>query len=170
MPQFLELSELKRRLHITFEDDDVELNGYLDAAESYLGDPENGILRRPIVAQEFTEMFDSFECIWLGFPDDARDLSIAYLDPEGLPLVVGDIFTTYRGQLLLNHGETWPRRTGRVIVTYTAGWPIGEIPAGIQEAGYFIARTYYEQGDEMDADRFRSVVGFKVAGYRRATL
>ena len=170
MPNFLSLDELKRRLHITFADDDAELQGYLDAAESYLGDPENGILRRPVVAQEFIEVFDSFDCIWLAFPDDARNLSIAYTDHDGLPLLVGDIFTTHRGRLMLNHGQAWPRHTGPVTVTYTAGWEAGSVPAGIQEAGYFIARSYYEQGDELDSDRFRSVVAFKVSGYRRVTL
>lgn len=170
MPSFLHLSEIKTRLHITFDDDDAELWGYLDAAESYLADPENGILRRPVVAQEFTEIFDSFGCVDLAFPDDARDLEVAYTDPDDLPQVLGPIYTLRRGVLVLNHGETWPRAVGPVTVTYTAGWEIERVPSGIREAGYFIARSYYEQGDEIDADRFRSVVAFKVAGFRRVTL
>ena len=170
MPQFLDLAELKNRLHITFADDDAELTGYLDAAESYLADPENGILRRPVVAQEFTEIFDRFDCVDLAFPDDARNVSIAYTDPDGLPLTLGPVYTLRRGVLALSRGETWPRAAGPVTVTYTAGWELEAVPAGIRETGYFIARSYYEQGDEIDADRFRSVVAFKIAGFRRATL
>lgn len=170
MLDFLILDELKDRLHITFDDDDLELQGYLDAAQSYLADPENGILRRPVVAQEFTEVFDSFACVDLAFPDDARDVSIAYTDPDGLPLTLGPVYTLRRGVLALRRGETWPRAAGPVTVTYTAGWDVRDVPAAIREAGYFIARSYYEQGDEIDADRFRSVVAFKIAGFRRATL
>jgi hypothetical protein len=170
VPDFLDFDELKRRLHVTFDDDDAELQGYLDAAQSYLADPENGILRRPVVAQEFTEVFAGFGCVDLAFPDDARDVSVAYIDSSGLPQTLGPIYTIHRGQLVLAIGSTWPHARGPVTVTYTAGWNEAEVPDGIREAGYFIARSYYEQGDEIDVDRFRSVVAFKISGFRRATL
>lgn len=170
MPDFLSLTELKRRLHISFDDDDFELQSYLDAAQSYLADPENGILRRPVVAQEFTEEFSSFGCVDLAFPDDARDVSITYLDADGAEQAVGAIYSVRNGQLRLNKGETWPHTSGPVIVTYTAGWEPEQVPTAIKEAGYFIARSYYDQVDELDIERFRAIVAFKVSAFRRVTL
>lgn len=170
MPDFLSLPELKRRLHVTFDDDDSELQSYMDSAQSYLADPENGVLRRPVVAQEFTEEFNSFACVDLAYPDDARAVSVEYTDADGADQVLGDIYTVRRGGLRLNAGETWPSATGPVVVRYTAGWELDEVPRAISEAGYFIARSFYEQGDEIDADRFRSIVAFQISGFRRATL
>jgi hypothetical protein len=170
MPDFLQLAELKRRLHITFEDDDAELQGYLDSAQSYLADPENGILRRPVVAQEFTEEFDSFADVDLGFPDDARSVSVTYLDADGVEQALGPIYDVKSGHLRLRHGETWPSAVRPVTVTYTAGWEVDQVPHAIKEAGHFMARSFYEQGDEIDVDRLRAIVALKVSAFRRATL
>lgn len=169
MPNFLTLHELKERLHITFDDDDAELQGYIDAAESYLGDPVNGILHRPVLAQDFVERFERFDDVFLAFPDEVSTLSVSYMDASGVEQDLGEIFTLECGRLVLKHGERWPQ--GRdVSVSYRAGWELDFVPAAIREAGYFIARSYYEQGDKIDPVRFRSVVAFKVAGFRRATL
>lgn len=169
MPNFLTLGELKGRLHITFDDDDGELAGYLAAAESYLGDPQNGILHRPVVAQEFTETFAGFAEVQLAFPDEVSAVSVAYADAEGLEQTLPEGFTLADGRLMRAPGATWPRAR-RVTVTYTAGWLPGQVPRAICEAGYFIARSFYEQGDKIDPERFRSVIAIKVAGFRRATL
>lgn len=169
MPNFLSLTELKGRLHITFADDDAELQGYIDAAESYLADPQNGILRRPVLATEFVERFDRFSDVALAFPDDVTAVSVAYIDADGAEQDLAEIYTVEDGYLVLNRGETWPQARS-VTVTYTSGWASNAVPAAIKEAGYFIARSYYEQGHEIDQDRFRAVVAFMVAGYRRAGL
>lgn len=169
MSNFLSLIELKERLHITFDDDDAELQGYLDAAESYLGDPVNGILHRPVLAQDFVERFSGFESVCLAFPDEASDFAVTYLDANGIEQSLGETFTVEGGYLVLNHGQRWPQAKS-VTVSYRAGWDEAEVPAAIREAGYFIARSLYEQGDQIDQNRFRSVVAFKVAGFRRATL
>lgn len=169
MPNFLNIRELKERLHITFDDDDLTLQGYIDAAESYLSDPVNGILHRPVLAQDFVERFARFDDVCLAFPDQVSDLSVSYVDARGVEHSLGDIFTVENGHLLLNYGEHWPHAKS-VTVSYRAGWEPHEVPQAIREAGYFIARSYYEQGDQIDHNRFRSVVAFKVAGFRRATL
>ena len=169
MPNFLSLIELKERLHITFDDDDAELQGYIDAAESYLGDPVNGVLHRPVLAQDFVERFSRFEDVCLAFPDEVSTLSVAYVDADGVDQALGDIFAVENGCLVLNYGERWPQARS-VTVSYRAGWEDGFVPAAIKEAGYFIARSFYEQGDQIDQNRFRSVVAFKIAGFRRATL
>lgn len=169
MPNFLTLTELKGRLHITFDDDDAELQGYIDAAESYLGDPVNGVLHRPVLAQDFVERFSRFEDVCLSFPDEVSTLSVSYVDADGVDQALGDTFTLEHGRLVLNHGERWPQARS-VMVSYRAGWEEGFVPAAIKEAGYFIARSFYEQGDQIDHNRFRSVVAFKIAGFRRATL
>lgn len=170
MANFLSIIELKERLHITFDDDDAELQGYLDAAESYLGDPQNGILWRPVIAQEFTEVFARFSDVEIAYPDGVDAVSVTYIDADGAEQTLGDIYTVKGGALCLKSGEKWPPHTGDVIVTYTSGWQPSDVPAGIKEAGYFIARSYYEQGHDIDQNRFRSVVAFMVAGYRRAGL
>ena len=170
MPNFLTLTELKERLHITFEDDDAELQGYIDAAESYLSDPYNGVLHRPVLATEFVETFPSVNCVSLAFPDEVLAFSVAYVDPDGVKQDLPEIYTVHNGRLALNPGESWPSAKS-VTVTYTAGWPDPDfVPAGFKETGYFIARSYYEQGDKIDQDRFRAIVSFKIAGFRRATL
>ena len=169
MPNFLSLIELKERLHITFDDDDAELQGYIDAAESYLGDPLNGVLHRPVLAQDFVERFARFEDVCLAFPDEVSILEVSYLDGDGVEQVIGDIFTVENGCLVLKYGERWPQARS-VTVSYRAGWEPHAVPPAIREAGYFIARSFYEQGDQIDQNRFRSVVAFKIAGFRRATL
>ena len=171
MPNFLNITELKERLHIAPEvgDYDLELQGYIDAAESYLGDPVNGILHRPVLAQDFVERFRRFEDVCLAFPDEVQTVSVSYVDADGAEQALGDIFTVENGCLVLNHGENWPYARS-VTVSYRAGWEPYAVPQAIREAGYFIARSYFEQGDQIDHNRFRSVVAFKVAGFRRATI
>lgn len=169
MPNFLSLMELKERLHITFDDDDAELQGYIDAAESYLADPQNGILGRPVLATEFVERFAGFSAVALAFPDDVTAVSVTYVDADGAEQDLPEIYRVEDGALILNYGENWPQARS-VTVTYTAGWAPNAVPAAIKEAGYFIARSYYEQGHEIDQDRFRAVVAFMVAGYRRVGL
>lgn len=169
MPNFLNIRELKERLHITFDDDDLLLQGYIDAAESYLGDPVNGVLHRPVLAQDFVERFARFDDVCLAFPDEVTEVSVSYVDAEGAERPLGEIFTVENGCLLLKHGENWPQARS-VTVSYRAGWDPHAVPSAIREAGYFIARSLYEQGDQIDQNRFRSVVAFKIAGFRRATL
>lgn len=169
MPNFLSLVELKERLHITFDDDDAELQGYIDAAESYLADPQNGILRRPVLATEFVERFAGFDAVALAFPDEVTEVSVSYIDADGVDRDLPKIYRVEGGKLVLNHGESWPQARS-VTVTYTAGWTVNGVPAAIKEAGYFIARSYYEQGHEIDQDRFRAIVAFMVRGFRRVTL
>lgn len=169
MPNFLSLMELKERLHITFDDDDAELQGYIDAAESYLADPQNGILRRPVLATEFVERFSGFRTVALAFPDEVTSVSITYVDADGAEHDLPPIYRVEDGALILNDGENWPQARS-ATVTYTAGWEYDFVPPAIREAGYFIARSYYEQGHEIDQARFRSVVSFMVAGYRRVGL
>lgn len=171
MPNFLSVVELKERLHISPEvgDYDLELQGYIDAAESYLGDPVNGILHRPILAQDFVERFARFDDVCLAFPDEVQTVLATYVDADGAEQPLGDIFTVENGRLVLNYGESWPFARS-VTISYRAGWEPHTVPSAIREAGYFIARSFFEQGDQIDHNRFRSIVAFKVAGFRRATI
>ena len=169
MPEFLDLDVFKQQGKIDFADDDAEISSYLDAAESYLADPANGILCRPIVETEFTESFSSFRSVNLSYPDLITTSAVTYVDVEGQEQTLATIYAIQDGTLVLNPGETWPRAIS-VTVTYTAGWPINDVPDAIRQAGYFIARSFYEEGSNINHNRLRSIVAIMVRGFRRQTI
>ncbi|MGB1215952.1 MAG: head-tail connector protein [Pikeienuella sp.] len=170
MPNYLLLSEIKRRLRISFDDDDAELAGHLRAAESYLGDPVDGVLQRQVVRASFVETFNSFSDVCLEWPDNVSDVFVTYVDGDGATQTLGSIYTVSDGRLELNYEKTWPAPAENVIVSYSSGWDAADIPAGISDIGYFIAQTFYDLGVEVDYDRLRKIVAFKAAPFRRSGI
>ncbi|WP_282026853.1 hypothetical protein [Limimaricola cinnabarinus] len=168
MPQFLSLDEFKAERRIDSDDQDAFISRLLTSAETQLDDPFNGILRRPVVAREFVETFDSFDAVELAFPDNATITTVAY-EANGQGGTVGAIYDLEDGRLRLRHGESWPS-ADRVTVTYSAGWNVADVPEPIRDAGYFIAGQMFDHRDDFDAERFRHVLAMMIAGYRRATL
>lgn len=167
MPAFLYLSTFKQHAAIDHNDADVLISGYLDAAEAYLGDPENGWLRRPVVAQSFTESFASFEGVALTHPDLAE---ITSLTVDGEEVSFG--YDLIGGALSLHSGEEWPDVDEEVRVTYEAGWSADSVPQPIVNAGYYIAATLYEHRNsgEGSAENLNSYLAIALAGYRRPAL
>lgn len=168
MPDYLELDEIKALLKIQFDDDNALLIRLLNAAEGYLSDPQNGILRRPVLSTEFVETFDDFASVRLQFPDEITAYSVAYTDADGADQVLPDTYTIADGQIVLNHGEAWPARQGNVVVTYTSGWP--EAPEPIKDAGYTYVQIMYDFGPDYDMQRMRDLIAFKISGFRRVEL
>ena len=171
MPYYLTLNDLKERLHFDGDEDDMTMTGLLDAAEAYIGDPDNGILRRPVVPTAFTERFNSFADISIRFPDNATITSITYLDDQGDEQTLAAVYELVGADIELLNGETWPSHNAPVIVSYTAGFDV--VPEQVVTAGYFYAGTLYEaQSDasKMKPEMLRQLMCQMLAGYRRATL
>jgi len=171
MPEYLTMPTFKETLHYDGSDDDTTLTAILDAAEAYIGDPENGILRRPVTVTEFTERFESLSDVLLRFADGADVSAVTYLTQDNQTVPLGAIYEVIDGALSLLPGEAWPSHRSPVIVTYTAGFTT--IPAPIIAAGYFYAGTLYEaQSDasKMKPEMLRQLMAGMLAGYRRPTI
>lgn len=171
MPQYLDLAELKARLHVDFADDDAELTGYLDAAESYIGDPKYGILGRPVLQETFTEWFGDFGVIEIANPDDVYAATIEYVDVSGgAQTFPSDQYTVRDGTFRLVNGATWPDHIGEVSVTYQSGWLAGEIPAAIKNAGYLFAAFHYDPQDGQKESELTNKMNHTLAGFRRIKI
>lgn len=171
MPEYLTLTRFKEALHYDGDDDDATLTGLLDAAESYIGDPENGILRRPVAVTAFSEEFDSLSDVQIRFPDGATVTSVTYTDADSQEQTLGAIFRLIDGQLTALEGETLPASKYPVTANYTAGF--AEVPEAIAAAGYFYAGTLFEaQSDasKMKPEMLRQLIAQMLSGYRRPTL
>lgn len=164
--EYLDLTEFKEERRIDFADKDALLTRLLNAAENYLGDPYNGVLHRPVVSQEFTEEFRRFEDVDLAYPDLAAITSVSH-ESAGVLVATDDIFDLKDGRLDLRYGEAWPT-ADKVVVTYTSGWQVADVPDQIKDAGYFVASQMFDHRDTFDSDRFRSVLAIMISGYRRA--
>jgi len=172
MPEYLSLDVFK--MHNSLEVGDLYpagfdglCNGYLDAAEAYIGDVESGILRRPVISTEFTEKFADFASVSIAHPDEVTEFT---LTTDGT--VVADIYTLEDGAVALNEGEEWPDVVDGVTATYRAGWAAADVPAPISSAGYFVAATLFQQrsGGESHPEKLRSYLALALSGYRRAGL
>lgn len=173
MPDYLTLPLFKEGLH--FDDSaaltDEVMTGFLDAAEAYIGDPENGILRRPVSVTAFSEEFDSLSDVQIRFPDGATITSVTYTDPDDQEQTLGAIYRLSDGCLKLLPGEEWPRNKAPVTVNYTAGFD--PVPEPIKKAAYFYAGTLYEaqlNAQLMDPELLRQLMSAMLAGYRRPTI
>ena len=165
MPEFLELGDFKRRmLRIDVSDFDDDLNSMLDAAEHRIGDPYNGILRRPVLRQSFEEQFEAFVAVDLEFPDTAEIVSVTYRDRDGSLQTLPGIFTLKSGNLCLNFGESWPVHAGEISVSYLAGWPVEAVPEPIKNACYVAAQMIW------DGENYNDRIEAMLAGYRRTKL
>lgn len=169
MPDFLTLSEFKSFIRVDWSDEDAHLTSLLDAAESYFGDPKNGLLGRPIVRQTFSEKFATFGDVHLQHPDGATITSIDYLDPDGASQTLGAIYEVEGPSLDLLPDETWPQHKGKVTVTYSAGFDT--VPPQIKQACYLYASSQWEGGTTMDAvgmaDR---VIPIMIGGFVRKNI
>ncbi|MGB0855036.1 MAG: hypothetical protein ACPGSI_17195 [Pikeienuella sp.] len=170
MPDFLTLSEFKDYMQVTWTEDDTTFTALLDAAESYLADPDNGILGRPVITTAFSEEFDSLPEVRIAHPDGASITTVTYTDTDGQAQTLGDIFRLKGDCLVLNYGETWPAHIAPVTVAYSAGFATA--PQAIKTAGYFYAASLFEQRDseKMNPETLRRVIAMMVAGYRRIGL
>jgi hypothetical protein len=171
MPNYLTLALLKERLHYDGEDDDSVMTGLLDAAEAYIGDPDNGILRRPVEVTAFSEIFHSLSDVQIRFPDGATITTVTYTDPDNAVQSLGGIYTLTDDTLTLAAGEAWPAHKSPVTVAYTAGFLV--IPEMIISAGYFYAGTLFEaqaNAGMMNPELLRQLMGQMLAGYRRPSI
>ncbi len=170
MSDYLDLAEFKAMLFVTFNDDDAILQSYLDAAEQYIGDPENGILNRPVLQQTFTEEWQGFEgCV--KYPDGVNAATITYTDTDGnTQTVPPQVYTVNGGLITLAHGQSWPAHEGPVTITYQAGWPAAQIPQIIRQMGYVWAAYQYRPNAEQDPEALKDTLKFMASGYRRPTI
>ena len=170
MPDYLTLVEFKEAMRIETGHEDAYCVSLLDAAESYLGDVDNGVLGRPVLQAAFTEYYDGFDSIALCHPDTATITVITYSDENETAQTLGTIYRLEHGRLILLDGEAWPEKTGTITVEYTAGWETA--PAPIMAAGYFMAGSLYEnrQAEGALPAALQKTIALMLAGYKRTSI
>lgn len=171
MPDYLTAAGLRESLNYDSDESDTKMDALLSTAEAYIGDPDNGVLRRPVVVTAFSEEFDSLSDVQIRFPDGANIADVTYTDADGAQQTLGAIYTLRDDALTLTAGNTWPSSQYPVTVNYSAGF--ADVPQPIIDAGYFYAGTLLEaQSDAsaMNPDFLRKLMGMMLAGYRRATI
>lgn len=167
MSSFLNLEEFKAMIRVEGTEEDFLLRRLLTTAEAYVGDPDNGILGRPVVATEFVEYFDSIAGVSLKHPDEVSAISVAYTDASGAAQTLAPADYELREGVLVNQtDEAWPEAKD-VTVTYTAGW--ASTPEPVRDAAYFYAGALEDarHGQAMMPDKLRMTMATMLRGYRR---
>lgn len=170
MPDYLDLEEFRAHLRrdATFEDN--LLTGFLDAAEEYLGDPDSGVLGRPVIKTAFVEKFSGFGAVRIAHPDGAEITAIKWTDSEGVEASLSPIYELDDGCLSLITGEEWPVGVASVSVEYEAGFD--PVPEAIKRAGYFYAASLERGrfGDAISPEKVSRMISLMISGYRRVGL
>lgn len=181
----IELATVKRRLHITHNDDDDELAGIIAACVSCLDGP-TGSLGRCLITQTWDERFERFppgrSPLTLALAPVADVASVSFYPADGSALQamsLADLDIASDGeQAILTplNAAGWPaidrRRPFPVVVRYSAGYGDApdKIPAPISEALMLHIGTLYERRDALAAGAATVIpLGYDdlLTGYRR---
>ncbi|EFO32613.1 phage protein DNA packaging protein [Roseibium sp. TrichSKD4] len=154
------LAEAKAHLRVDFPDEDILIEGLIDAATDRF-DGWNGFLRRCLVSQIWEVRLDAFpHCgrIELPFPDiDEASVAVAYVDLSGSEQVLGaacyHVVNEVTGAAVLKSAwANWPetdKRPDAVRVQFTAGFGGAEkVPASIKAAILLTVGHLYEHRED----------------------
>lgn len=169
----LALDDVKQHLRVDFDDDDPQIQAYIDAIVGQI-DGFTGFLGRCLVEQQWCWYFERFPRLGdapVGGSRDWRELalplspliavdSVAYTDPNGnaqaLDMTTVVVRTGPRASISLRQGQFWPQTSGdprAVALTFRAGYaakgsaegPVpGDVPAGIRAAMKLMIGDLYE--------------------------
>lgn len=148
------LAEIKRQVRVLHDDDDSDLDAYLDAAIEHL-DGYAGILGRALINQSWRQDFGTFACVMrLPLEPVSSVTSVTYYDGDNaqqtLATSVYTVLTDDRGPYIaLKYGQSWPSTYSRrdaVSVTFVAGYGAAatDVPARIKQAIKLHAAHMYE--------------------------
>lgn len=133
------LMEAKAQARVAYDDEDLLIQHYIDAATAWLDGPA-GILGRCLVTQTWrAELAATAGPIWLPFPDTVIG-SAVFTDAEGGELAYGVVLQDQR--LLLRPSSGFGRPAA---ITFTAGYGApAEVPAAIRQAMLLLVTQWYE--------------------------
>jgi uncharacterized phiE125 gp8 family phage protein len=138
------LADIKKQVRVLHDDDDADLEAYLDAAIEHL-DGYAGILGRALINQTWRQDFSGFGCAMRLPLEPLQSVSaITYYDGAGaqqtLATSVYEVVTDDRSPFVaLKSGQSWPvtfARRDAVSVTFIAGYGAAatDVPARIKQA------------------------------------
>lgn len=160
----LSVAEAKAHLRVDHDDDDVLIEGLIDAATAHL-DGWSGILGRCLVNQTWEESFSCFprgDRLRFRLWPVVSISSVTYRDADdaeqtlSAALYAGPLADGAGAYLALNDGEVWPStytRDDAVTVTYVAGHgaAASDVPAAIRHAALLMIGHWYAQREAVSA-------------------
>lgn len=169
----LTLEEVKAQLVVDAGDDDILIQGLIDAAISYLDGP-TGVLGRCLSSQTWRQDFDLFDCeLELPLAPVTSIDSVKYDDPSGTEQTVDPanyrLLTGGRGSFVrFKAGFTFPSLSVNypsVRVQYVVGYaatndtpPKSTVPAAIKNAIKLLVAHWYENRETVVVGRGAAAV------------
>lgn len=172
------LEMARNHCRVDYPDDDVLLDGLIDAAIAYM-DGYGGILGGALINQTWRQDYPSFNGMPLRrlrlpfFNAVSPITSVQYYDgndaQQTVLTSVYDLNGDYLGPYVeLKHGQSWPaigNRTIPVSVTFVAGYGTtpASIPANIRLAMLMLIAHWYENRETVNVGNLTTELEFTVA-------
>lgn len=149
------LAEAKAHLRVTWDDEDADIQAYLDAAIAVLDGP-TGTLGRAMCAQSWQHVCAKPDCgkVWLTAQPNALS-SIHYLDPATETETEGTIADFrvhtdgYRFAIVPKTGKAWPvtaSRSDALKLVFTTGYgAASEVPKPIKQAILLLVGHWFKE-------------------------
>ncbi|TIV48090.1 MAG: hypothetical protein E5V96_00320 [Mesorhizobium sp.] len=161
------LDDVKLHCRVDFDDDDLLLEAFLDAATAHM----EKVLDIALVTQTWRQDFDSFKCLRLvKGRAQSEGLIVEYWDTGNVEQTLPG--PTYRmlvdsvgAYVAIAPGETWPQiycRPDAVSVSYVAGSAPEDVPAALKAAILLHVAHLYQNREAVTVD---AVSNFLPLGY-----
>lgn len=143
----LALADVKSDLDVTFSDDDVMIQSYIDAAVAWVEKETNRFLA-PCVVEVYTDGFSTPMAMPFAPVTAFTTMTVSgsSYDPRR---IIGD------GLTILPSTSYWPALAapalGDVVVRYSVGYPTGQVPAPLLQAAKLVVSIFYDKpvGNEL---------------------
>lgn len=157
VPEPVSLQQAKDHLNVVYEDQDAYITSLIIAARQMA----EGRTNRTITQRIREQAFSSWGAMKLLKPPFVQVESVSYIDADGLEQVLSpDSYTVSTRRepasvaLTIAAGSNAPTLASRdeaVIVRYTAGYPVGEVPAPIVQWMLLQIGSMYEHRESVIA-------------------
>lgn len=157
VPEPISLEEAKNHLRVVFDDEDDYISALIIAARQMA----EGRTNRTITQRVREQAFNSWCAMKLLKPPFVSVESVSYIDADGLEQVLSpDSYTASTRREPASIALTGPTRYSApslasqgeaVIVRYTAGYPVGEVPAPIVQWMLLQIGSMYEHRESVIA-------------------
>lgn len=165
------LVDIKRQCRVDHDDDNADLQDYVDTAIDQL-DGYSGILGRALITQTWRQDFPAFRDVMRMPLEPLQSVSsITYYDADNasqtLSATVYDVITDARGPAVtLTDGQSWPTTYARpdaVSVTFVVGYgdEASDVPARLRQAIKLHAADLYEGREASTADKRYSTMAYE---------
>jgi uncharacterized phiE125 gp8 family phage protein len=161
----LSLDDAKLHSSVTQDDENLLIAAYITAARKAC----EGFLNRALFTQTWKLQLSAFaDVVWLPMAAPLQSVtSVVYYDTAGTQTTLSSSnyivdTTTTPGRIVRAVDVTWPsiqsdRLTGRVVITYVAGWSsVDDIPENLKQGiRLFVAYQNADRIGSADADASR---------------